>query len=80
MHLAAALVLRGHEAPLSASVMLQQPERGSALHAGGTKPAGFWSGAVSTHSAVLFLCWVLMLFVCMVCVCRVCKPVAQICM
>jgi hypothetical protein len=45
--LAAALVPRGRDAAVSSRVMLQQPEGGSLLHAGGTKPAGFWSGAVS---------------------------------
>ncbi|KAF6266322.1 hypothetical protein COO60DRAFT_446960 [Scenedesmus sp. NREL 46B-D3] len=43
--MAAALVPRGRAAPLSAAVLLQQPEGGSPLHAGGTKPAGFWSGS-----------------------------------
>ncbi|WIA35755.1 hypothetical protein OEZ86_004151 [Tetradesmus obliquus] len=43
--LAAALVPRGREARLSSEVLLQQPEGGSGLHAGGTRPVGFWSGA-----------------------------------
>ncbi|KAF8057896.1 coq6 [Scenedesmus sp. PABB004] len=43
--LTAALVDRGRDAPLSAGVLLQQPGGGSPLHAGGTRPAGFWSGA-----------------------------------
>jgi hypothetical protein len=47
MQLAAALVPRGRHAPLTGSVLLQQPEGGSALHSGGTRPAGLWSGAVS---------------------------------
>lgn len=46
--LAARLVDRGGDAPLRSAAMLQQPERGSYLQAGGTKPTGFWSGAVST--------------------------------
>jgi hypothetical protein len=41
-------------------VMLQQPEGGSALHAGGTRPAGLWSGAVSfkvIESVAEVVCW-----------------------
>lgn len=50
--LTANVVPRGLHAPLSETVMLQQPEGGSPLHAGGTKPPGFWSGAVSGSHAV----------------------------
>jgi hypothetical protein len=45
--LAARLVDRGGDAPLRSAALLQQPERGSFLQAGGTKPTGFWSGSVS---------------------------------
>jgi hypothetical protein len=45
--LAARLVDRGGDAPLMSSVMQPQPERGSFLQAGGVKPGGFSSGAVS---------------------------------
>jgi hypothetical protein len=47
--LAARLVDRGGDAPLLSSAVQAQPERGSGLTAGGVKPGGFWSGAVSVQ-------------------------------
>lgn len=58
--LAARLVDRGGDAPLLSSAVQPQPERGSPLTAGGVKPGGFWSGAVSMwlladNTAVVFV-------------------------
>jgi hypothetical protein len=70
--LVATIVPRGRDAPISAAVQLLQPDGGSPLHAGGTHPAGFWSGTVRLQcSAVQCSAVQCMAGVCVLCMrCR----------